>query len=289
MTGAEFEGVDFDLLADYVGGALDGTPDEDRVAALVAGDPAWREAHELLAPGMAAVGAALGGLDPEPMPGDVAARLDALFATPAAPPVEDLGDGASRVPTKVLDLEEHRRRRRPRRLAPLGVAAGVLALAGAAMSWLPGVSLDDASDSGSADSEAAGAAGEVYAQSGPALAAAPPAERIARSGTDYTAETLTQSPALGAPAATASDQPRISAQNEPSTDLALLLDCLAAIARENGGAPLDVQSVDYARYQGAPATIVRFSAANGTWVWAVGPRCGTPDGGADALEQLPVR
>ena len=29
MTGAEFSGVDIDLLADYIGGALEGTPDED--------------------------------------------------------------------------------------------------------------------------------------------------------------------------------------------------------------------------------------------------------------------
>ena len=45
MTGAEFDGVDIDLLADYIGGALAGTPDESAVAALVADDPAWREAY----------------------------------------------------------------------------------------------------------------------------------------------------------------------------------------------------------------------------------------------------
>ena len=33
MTGAEFSEVDIDLLADYVGGALDGTPDEAVVTA----------------------------------------------------------------------------------------------------------------------------------------------------------------------------------------------------------------------------------------------------------------
>ena len=35
--------VDWDLLADHLGGALQGTPEEARVAHLVATDPAWRE------------------------------------------------------------------------------------------------------------------------------------------------------------------------------------------------------------------------------------------------------
>ena len=61
MTGAEFDGVDLDLLADYVGGALDGTPDQERVAGLVSTDPAWRRAFEMLEPGMIAVEAALTG------------------------------------------------------------------------------------------------------------------------------------------------------------------------------------------------------------------------------------
>ena len=39
MTAGEFREVDLDLLADYVGGALDGTPDEARVAQLVADGP----------------------------------------------------------------------------------------------------------------------------------------------------------------------------------------------------------------------------------------------------------
>ena len=48
MTGAEFGGVDIDLLADYIGGALTGTPEESAVAARIAGDPDWQAAYASL-------------------------------------------------------------------------------------------------------------------------------------------------------------------------------------------------------------------------------------------------
>ena len=47
--------------------------------------------------------------------------------------------------------------------------------------------------------------------------------------------------------------------------------------------------LDYATFEGAPALIVQFSAANGIRVWAVGPECGTRGAGAASLAQLPVR
>ncbi|MEV4640231.1 hypothetical protein AB0J80_23080 [Actinoplanes sp. NPDC049548] len=85
MTGAEFSEVDFDLLADYVGGALDGTPDEAVVAALIVGHPGWRRAHAELveATGVMAAELRAWGDEPEPMPADVVARLDAAFAVVA--------------------------------------------------------------------------------------------------------------------------------------------------------------------------------------------------------------
>jgi hypothetical protein len=85
VTGAEFDErgeVDIDLLADYIGGALSGTPDESVVATLITDDPAWRDAYDELSGGMAAVGAELARLAPEPMPADLAARLDILLTTP---------------------------------------------------------------------------------------------------------------------------------------------------------------------------------------------------------------
>ena len=91
MTSDRYDEVDIDLLADYIGGALDG-PEEAAVAGLVADDPGWRETYELLRAGMTAVGADLRALGarPEPMPADVATRLEAALASPVAePPVID--------------------------------------------------------------------------------------------------------------------------------------------------------------------------------------------------------
>ncbi|MDI6099094.1 hypothetical protein QLQ12_10850 [Actinoplanes sp. NEAU-A12] len=304
MTGAEFDGVDLDLLADYVGGALTGTPDEERVAALLAEDPAWQAAHEVLEPGMIAVGAALGDLEPEPMPGDLAARLDALFRAPAdsAPvtPVPSLTlapaadtpaalEPTPAVPATVVDLGKARRLRRW--AAPIAVAAAVVAFAGFGVSRL-GTTSDTLTDSA-----AAPAAGK-NAAAAPMVAVAPPPGAVARTGADYTEGTLPQ--AAAGEAAT----PRMFGSSEPSavtgadtggdrldvlggTDA--LAACLQAIAEENSGGAIAVDFVDYARFEGAPALIVRFSAANGTWVWAVGPECGTPGTGADPVKRLPVR
>ncbi|MBM0240402.1 hypothetical protein JNW88_30960 [Micromonospora sp. ATA32] len=55
MTTGEFRGVDHDLLADYLGGALDGTPEQTAVARLIDEDPTWAGAHAALAPAVAQV------------------------------------------------------------------------------------------------------------------------------------------------------------------------------------------------------------------------------------------
>jgi len=86
VTGGQFREVDFDLLADYVGGALDGTPDEAEVARLIAEDPAWAESYAALTAGVDAVRLDLAALaaEPEPMPPAVVDRLDAALARPAS-------------------------------------------------------------------------------------------------------------------------------------------------------------------------------------------------------------
>lgn len=98
MTGREFSGVDIDLLADYVGGALDGTPDEGLVAALITEDHAWRDAHAALATGMATVGAGLHalGTEPAPMPEDIASRITAALT--AAIPLQPSKSTATTAP-----------------------------------------------------------------------------------------------------------------------------------------------------------------------------------------------
>ena len=81
MTG-QFGEVDLDLLADFLGGALEGTSDETAVARLIADDPAWARAHAALAPAVARTQASLAswGKQPEPMPSDVADRLSTALA-----------------------------------------------------------------------------------------------------------------------------------------------------------------------------------------------------------------
>ncbi|MFD0519226.1 hypothetical protein [Paractinoplanes durhamensis] len=56
------------------------------MATLIADDPAWQAAYESLSGGMAAVSAELGRFEPEPMPADVIARLDAALASSIAAP-----------------------------------------------------------------------------------------------------------------------------------------------------------------------------------------------------------
>ncbi len=296
MTGAEFHGVDIDLLADYVGGALDGTPEADRVAALIADDPAWREAFELLAPEMATVGALLGGLPAEPMPDDVAARLElALGALPlggvAADAVPEKSSepalsGADAVPHIVVDLDERRRKRGNNRwvrmAAPIGIAAGVAGVVGY------GLFGHSASMSDSGESKATGEqAPAVMVDAAPAMLA---------SGINYTLGTLGQA-AISATGGEASKAPRDQANVSDLNADALqrlrapqaLLDCLDAIARENGGGQVTPSSVDYARFDGKPAVVIRFTAENGEWAWASGADCGLRGGGADTLGAVPVR
>jgi hypothetical protein len=75
------ERIDHDRLADFVGGALDGTPDASAVRTLIESDPGWAAAHADLVAATAAVSADLRsvGSRPNAVPEDVAARLDGLF------------------------------------------------------------------------------------------------------------------------------------------------------------------------------------------------------------------
>ncbi|RQX20241.1 hypothetical protein DLJ57_27880, partial [Micromonospora chalcea] len=80
MTSREFSEVDHDLLADYLGGALDGTPEQATVARLVEQDPAWRVAYETLAEAVDLVHADLAGWASEPAPEMPVAVTDRITA-----------------------------------------------------------------------------------------------------------------------------------------------------------------------------------------------------------------
>jgi hypothetical protein len=359
VTGAEFSGVDIDLLADYVGGALDGTPDEAVVAALIVEDPSWRDAHALLSGGVTAVSSHLRklGSAPEPMPADVFARLDAAllaastgadsdpaaaahaqassvagqfhtadgehagsadhnhtadgeFGGEAAASVAgSLGGGGSDggapaemepgsdgvAPVRHLVAVPSRggrtRARRLRWAAPVGIAAGVIAFLGFGIQHFGTESSNDTASSAGAAAmpEAARQAdsdGTLSASAGPV--------QITTSGIDYRKDTLAQLrvPAIAAQGSTAlSDSRKSAGDTTYSADSALsrlrvqsaLQACIDAIAKENGAGAIVAQTVDFARFNGAPALIVQFSAGNGTWVWATGVGCGTSSVGAAQL------
>ncbi|MEQ4300583.1 hypothetical protein ABNF97_04185 [Plantactinospora sp. B6F1] len=99
MTGGQFGEVDLDLLADYVGGALDGTPEQVEVARLIEQDPAWAEAHTNLTAGLDAVRLDLAGwaADPTPMPAAVLDRLTSALAGATVPRTDDPTAGSTPV------------------------------------------------------------------------------------------------------------------------------------------------------------------------------------------------
>jgi hypothetical protein len=314
VTADEFSEVDFDLLADYVGGALDGTPEHASVAGLIENDSGWRAAHDELEQGMASVGTALGefGAIPEPMPSDVSARLENAFAaeasvaagltaaSPAAGRAEtSAGDGPEpdiagrrhltvvpdeqasgpgRPPVRNGDLEK--RGRRLRWAAPIAVAAAVIAFVGFGADYLAG------RDSASNDSAASSSAGQ--AENAPLMATdsagpgvgLPAAGQIHDSGTDYRASTL----AGGLPSAASK---RALTPDGAATDSAVdalarlrsgpgLLACLQAIAIAHAAGAISVTGLDYARFEGTPALVVQFTASDGKWAWASGADCGSP-------------
>jgi negative regulator of sigma E activity len=231
VTGREFDGDrdhpgsglpphDFDLLADYVGGALDSTAAGSDVATRIREDPAWRRAHTELTAASAAVVADLAdwGRTPEPMPADVTARLTAALTdtgpvadsapdtTTATEPVP-AADPARRGRLSVVPGESTGRpRRRPlaRWAAPLVAAAAVIAAVGFGLQALPG--LTGASDDTASTSDGGSTALNSEADDAPAAAPADPApageqarrsaladrpvRQLVASGADYRRQTL---------------------------------------------------------------------------------------------------
>ncbi|WP_433388885.1 hypothetical protein [Micromonospora sp. KLBMP9576] len=344
MTAGEFREVDHDLLADYLGGALDGTPDETYVARLVDEDAAWAQAYALLAPAVADVRAGLAawGTPAVAMPADVTDRIDAALALATAHPATDhaapghpdrpgpdrTGDGAAGHQTASDDGPERtvrvgsgpvppqpvggsgrrpasvprsepgrggatgpgRRRRRWHRLAgPVALAAVSIAAVGLGVNQLTREQRVD----GAADSALPGTVRHesVDPTTTPFRIVGQPPQR---SGMDYTPEGLGELPksrlfASGAPA----ERPGVQAEGgrmpgsatglDRLTDPAALGACIGEINAEHGNGPLVVDVVDYARFQGHPALIVRFTDATGAhWAWASGPECGVPGSGSDS-------
>lgn len=283
--------VDHDLLADYVGGALEGTPDEARVARLVAEDPQWQAAAGTLRDALSLVSADLAVLSvtAEPMPADVAARFDALLASPEFAP---LPADAPRpgVGERTLDRTDRRtrpgaaQRARRRWVMPAAVAAGVLALAGIV---LPLGSLGRSAQEAPTMADAPAAA--------PQAASRVPANA---SGTDYARDSLQQGVRT---ATTAKEDPSAELFSTPQSDAARLGydNAPAGLARLTGSpdalarcldavrtsVPGTVTSVDFARFEGRPAVVMMVDTASGGLWFVAGPGCG--ENGPDELFRAP--
>jgi hypothetical protein len=284
MTAGGVE-VDLDRLADFVGGALDGTPDAADVRHLVTTDPGWADAYAALVSADAAVRGQLNALGSEApaVPDDVLHRLDAALAGAKRPELR-------LVPQQRDELAERRQRRR-RWTVRLAAAAAVLVCAAGGVAVLRSAPYDQNATSSS------DAGGQAAA---PPKAAAPldsGAATAYSSGTDYTADSLRELPLLGGLNSTGKS-PAAMTENDDSgpgsaplqareptavpdglarlQNPAIRAECVAAILAAYGGR---VVLIDYARFQGAPALVVLMDgasfAAGSRGAVVVGPQCGT--------------
>ncbi|GAA4210685.1 hypothetical protein [Actinocatenispora rupis] len=267
-------GVDVDLVADYQAGVLAGTPEEARVAELIATRPEWSDAAQALADADRVVLEDLAGLgaEPAPMPADVLSGLvEAIRAERSAPSSAAAG-GA------VVGFDAARRRRVRRARWVLGAAAAVVVVA---LLGLVGTSVlhdDSAKQASSARSGAAPTSTAPHPDLGPNNQPRPglAGPTLGASGTDYTPATVVRVVrASGGSSLGAAARGQVPAQLDRLTRPDQLDGCLRAIAAGHPGTP---RTVDYARFRGAPAMVV-WLVQNGSsgMIVAVGPECGPDD------------
>jgi len=236
--------VDRDRLADYVGGALDGTPDAAAVRTLIDTDAGWAAAHADLVAATDAVSADLRavGSRPHAVPEDVAARLDGFLRRlesdrepagasrtasgaggPAsardgradgardARPLAARGPGGSSRPGGA-GPGRRAHSRRARWAAGLSAAAAVIAVGIGAIAMVPTVNSDSGTE-GAADSAAGGAAAPQVAAAGPPVV----------SGRDYAPGSFPglgtgqRAGVQGVPEPPAGDSPRENAEDQSKT------------------------------------------------------------------------
>jgi len=287
--------VDLDRLADYLGGALDGTPEAATVAHLVASDPRWAQAHVFLLAADLAVRADLGELaaESEPVPADVRDRISSALAAQAGRP----SNRSTRAPAHRAD------QRRRRWIVGLSAAAAAVAIGLGAVIALPVLSGSQHQSTNSAAaplSPDSAEAGKSRTDVGAPAAGQPPI--LLATGTDYTPITLGGLSALAGRNGGASQRAAapgvgsVQADNASVPgDLGRLLDptaranCLNAIIGVYGGS---VSLIDYARFQGAPAMVVLLSgvarAQGRQWAVVVGARCGENAVITDERYHIPV-
>jgi len=260
-----------DALCDLDEGLLAGTTGEAELQAHVAVCAACADFLAMLA----TTRARLAAVADEPMPPDVAARIDAALAAEAAVS----SDRASSEGAVVTPLRA-RRSQRSRWLPGAGaVAAGVALLMAGAIGIGAITSIDRRSG------PISGAAGDRSASTGGA-------PRETSGVRNYTPLTLadgvralvgSEATAIGPPQGKQSGRPAPQGAQQDavrSADLARLrapdqlAACVAELAGKQGVPPL---AVDYARFQGAPAVLIVLPGPDAATVaaWVVGPACTT--------------
>jgi hypothetical protein len=297
-------GSRWDLLADYASGALDGTPEADRVAARIAADPEWARAHHELAEADARIRDELSGLAGlaagEAVPADLFDRLDAALAA--------AGGDTSDEGAVVRSLEEARRRRYRMLSAAAAlvvVLAGVGGLVGLANLGSRATNSSTAGGGAPARNPSGSQrpmAPHLDSKAQPSGSSGPMADAAGRAGpvtlevtgTDYqpatlatvlrtapTSEALPQQ-ADGTPTLPSGSAARVPAGLSRLTGAGALDACLTALDGVVGARPV---LVDYARFQGGAAlvTVVPTSVADRPWLVVAGPECGT--GTADVRYQ----
>lgn len=310
--------VDWDLLADHLGGVLAGTPDEARVARLVATDPEWRRAAAQLAAALDAVAADLISLPAaEPMPADVTARLTEALAAVPVPAQAAAGTGttstrraatgagpgtprrAAPAPGPEAGRPPARPRARRRWVGAGALLAGVAAFAAVALGPLGLLDGSTVRDAGGAPEAAVGtdpqadtAISAENSDGRPLLAAPGEAVKVA-TGTDYGPGTVSTPPAVAQDLDEAGpDDPRSLAARPAGVPPELTplwhdpAPCLAAVAAALPSPPLTFERLDFARFEGEPAVVIWVATSDDTrWVIAAGPGCGRDHAEVDARYQ----
>jgi anti-sigma factor RsiW len=265
--------VDLDTLADYVEGVLDADATAE-VADLIRDDPAWASTYAGLSAAQPLVATALSSIPDEPMPVDVANRIDGAIRSLDRP-------------SNVVPLSSARARR-DRSVLSRGWLKAAAALVLVALGIGLVVRVAGTTAPTGSKSATSGSAGVP-------MLAPPSGVKVTASGTDYTKSSLatrpgpenapqataggssaTRRPAIAGPGAVSSFGPdRVSSSLRRLTDPDELSTCLSAVAQATGGTPA---AVDFALYEHRPALIIGF--ADLAFSVAVGPSCG--EGGAGA-------
>ena len=261
----------FERLAELDEGLLD-SADAERVAEHAAGCAHCRDEQAQLN----RTRTLLGSLPDEPLPADIAARLDAALADAAS-------TQSTPAQATVLPLDAQRRRRRiPPAAAGLGAAAAIAAVVAI---LVVGHGSGGGHTGTPEQTSALGAAGADTVLSN---------LTTTESGTDYTSKNLdsTVPPLVGGPHLAMTQiapQPNTGAGARPKAAalpaaLAHLHDspdalrsCILGV--EAGGAIERPLAIDFARYQGAPALLVVLPGLSAGFVdaWFVGAACSEAD------------